>query len=142
QDCYCGNGTCDLAAGEACNNCPADCGPPNGPLLCPMYNGQLAPTYVCGNGTCDAAFEANGETCATCAADCGLCCGNGACDDHETCTTCPADCGHCGSPGDRYCGDGICDVPNYGNGDLYAESVFSCPQDCGSGCGDGKCDGV
>ena len=41
----------------------------------------------------------DGEDCATCPADCGACCGDGACTPGhaEDCATCPADCGACGA---------------------------------------------
>lgn len=46
----CGNGKCELAAGEESQNCPQDCGA----------------GAVCGNGKCEA-----GETAANCKVDCG-----------------------------------------------------------------------
>ncbi len=52
----CGNGTCNPAVGENCNNCPGDCGP------------------CCGNGLCDF-----GEHCATCFVDCNGGCPAGQC---------------------------------------------------------------
>ncbi len=45
----CGNGFCQPAKGETCQNCPRDCG------------------QCCGNGKCEPLF---GESCQTCPADC------------------------------------------------------------------------
>jgi cysteine-rich repeat protein len=83
----------------------------------------------CGNGACDGAL---GETCTTCAADCGTCpppqwCGDTFCNNGETCTTCATDCGSCSGP----CGDGTCN-----NG----EDCSTCATDCGGCCGNGACD--
>lgn len=129
----CGDGTC--GAGEACTNCPEDCG------LCKS----------CGDGACN-----NGETCASCPADCGKCplCGDGYCNGGEDCLSCAPDCGVC--PG---CGDKVCDknknencftcpqdcgaCPGCPNGKCdNNETCASCPMDCGpcSVCGNMKCE--
>lgn len=65
----CGDGACDLNAGESPTTCPEDCGSPGG----------------CGDGVCD--FN-NGEA-GTCPQDC---CGDGFCDPGEA-AVCPGDCG-------------------------------------------------
>ena len=44
----------------------------------------------CGDGNCEANKS---ESCTNCPADCGLCCGNGLCDNGETKCTCIDDCG-------------------------------------------------
>ena len=151
EDCAttCGDAVCEL--GEACADCPEDCG------VCPE----------CGDGEC------NGEeTCADCAVDCGDCagdccdsngsagCEDGACQDavcasdafccENTWDTYCADCAH-GLPGyqgidctgneeacgcEVACGDGLCD-------DTVGEDCGSCEADCGACpvCGDGECNG-
>ncbi len=70
---------------------------------------------VCGDNQCHGA-----EDCKSCPADCGDCCGNGACEAllGEDCGNCPGDCGECPAA----CGDGVC-------GD--DENCVSCPSDCG-----------
>ncbi|MFA6198269.1 MAG: right-handed parallel beta-helix repeat-containing protein [Patescibacteria group bacterium] len=73
----------------------------------------------CGNGACVAP-----ENCSNCSADCGNCCGDGSCNFGENCTSCPGDCGAC------FCGDTVCN-----NG----ETCSTCPGDCGSCCGNGQC---
>ena len=96
----CGDGTCNGT--EACDTCPADCGP-------------CAPG--CGDGTCNGT-----EACNTCPADCGACparCGDGTCDANESCGTCADDCGACPAR----CGDGTCDA---------SETCGDCPDDCGA----------
>lgn len=120
----CQSGTCAVVCGDTqCGpgedvcNCPGDCpggcdgccqdgsckpGVDNSSCgrdggACTMCDGgrtcqNHACEYVCGDGVC--AVLAN-ETCASCPADCGQCCGNGACDHSETSCTCIADCGTC-----------------------------------------------
>lgn len=51
-----GNGVCDSAIGETCENAQIDCGP----------------CAYCGDGSCN-----NGETCSTCSQDCGTCSSGG-----------------------------------------------------------------
>ena len=100
----CGDGTCDLAGGEDCWSCAADC------------------TSCCGDNVCDGSV---GENPTTCPADCksgsggSSFCGDGNCDTGENTTSCPADCtgsgggqNCCGDPSDPcgYNGDGVCDT--------------------------------
>jgi hypothetical protein len=70
----------------------------------------------CGNGACEALFE---EDCTTCPADCGECpvgCGDDVCGDDETCANCLADCGSC---------EGSCCLPN-GTEGCAREDVQGC----------------
>ncbi|MEM4152783.1 MAG: hypothetical protein QXK80_01545 [Candidatus Pacearchaeota archaeon] len=105
------NGTCDIAIGENCTNCPSDC--------------------HCPDGLCQAAFN---ETNITCPQDCK--CGNGVCDViiglcfnfTETSLNCPIDCPGC------LCGDGVCQAE-------CNENVVTCCQDCCANCNyDNVCD--
>lgn len=127
----CGDGACNMAAGESCMSCPADCGmcafcgnticdPNETCSTCPGDCGSC-----CGNASCDSAL---GESCASCPGDCGMCCGNAMCDMiyGENCMTCPDDCGTCIG-----CGDGSCSG---------GESCNSCEADCGVCCGNTTCD--
>ncbi len=84
----------------------------------------------CGDSLCGGA-----EDCRTCPADCGACCGDGACraDHGEDCATCPADCAcpegracdvmsrRCVG-GEVGCGDGVCGAD---------EDCQGCAEDCG-----------
>ncbi len=109
----CSGVECGMQGKCDCGTCPTDKSCQSG--VC---------EYHCGDGLC---ADAGGETCCTCPADCGLCCGNGACDCEETCATCVEDCG-CAD----WCGDGQC----------QQGEQWSCPEDCGGGnedCGDGVC---
>jgi N-acetylneuraminic acid mutarotase len=139
----CGDGQC--VAPETPGDCPRDCQCPPGtgwdfgtarcvalsPCDPPCAGGDVCEAGVCvppGARCGDDACEA-GESCATCPADCGFCCGDGACvaDDRETCATCPVDCG-CAA-------DERCDVPT-------ATCVIACTPDCGARmCGDDGCGG-
>lgn len=65
----------------------------------------------CGDATCSAAL---GETTATCPADCGIACGDGACNGAETPTSCATDC--------TACGNAACDA---------GETQGTCCVDCG-----------
>ncbi|WP_373045452.1 hypothetical protein [Vulgatibacter sp.] len=150
----CGDGICDLAAGECVGACPADC--PDVPCALPC---KL-------DGVCS---EGEGATCPDCyPAGCnfdGLCtvgesprcpdcsCGDGYCDTGagECIGTCPGDCpgtrcervcdfdaaceaGESESCPDCTCGDDICDPA--------VEDCAVCALDCGpcaAGCGDGIC---
>ncbi|MCA9656549.1 MAG: hypothetical protein H6712_30980 [Myxococcales bacterium] len=98
----CGNNSCDVAQGESCASCPADCG------ACES----------CGNDLCEPELA---EDCASCPADCDACesCGNGSCeaDQGEDCFSCEPDCDACPPA----CGDGDC------NG---GETCALCPGDC------------
>ena len=84
----CGDGECDVAAGESALTCPQDC-------------------CRCGDGACMAAGCGEGwvEGLMTCATDCAEC-GNGDCDPGEGPVKCPADC--CGTCGDGQCKGGLC----------------------------------
>lgn len=100
----CGNGTCELAAGEDMMMCPTDCAP---------FSGR-----ACGNGTCDA-----DESGITCAADCARdryfqppaaeMCGNGTCEPTESALNCAADCAPRPTGGDTGAatGDADADIP-------------------------------
>jgi len=87
----CGNGICEVADGEDCLSCPADC---NGD-----QQGQPTSQYCCGDGvtgtgpvTCaDALCNAGGNTCAVDPV-LAYCCGDGTCNDIEAVGNCPADC--------------------------------------------------
>lgn len=98
----CGDGVCFFFFGEACGNCPVDCGP-------------------CGTCVIDGACDRTaGESCIECSADCGSCsCAvDGLCDTAggENCATCGIDCNPCFA-----CGDGFC---------AAGETCGSCPDDC------------
>lgn len=72
----CGDGSCDLLAGEDCKTCPEDC-----PCV-----------ELCGNNTCDPKEDAT-----NCPEDCPKdpkepSCGDGSCDPDEDSATCPEDC--------------------------------------------------
>lgn len=57
-------------------------------------------------------------------------CGDGKCSSTETKPSCPKD---CLSISESFCGDGVCSSS-------LGESCAKCPKDCGSCCGNGKCD--
>jgi hypothetical protein len=144
----CGDGVCDVNAGESCSSCAADCG--------------ACPVPLCGDGKCD---PAAGEDCSTCTVDCGSC--GGSC-DHDKCTTggpldascdkctdaiCQVDSFCCTTAWDSICvsevqsvcGDSSCGAPSCGNGLCeMPENCQTCAADCGAcpvpACGDGKCD--
>ncbi|MCB9526878.1 MAG: chitobiase/beta-hexosaminidase C-terminal domain-containing protein [Myxococcales bacterium] len=153
----CGDGIC--GAGETCGACPADCGCGEGfscqggqcvAVCVPDCDGRVCgtdgcggrcgdcpagdvcdedgqcgpPPASCGDATCDA-----GESCLNCPADCGVCCGDGACTaaHGENCATCLADC--------RCPGGQRCDVETF-------QCVAACVPDCqGRVCGDNGCGG-
>ena len=75
----------------------------------------------CERGSCGNRICANDESCLSCPADCGPCCGDGACVAAfgESCGTCAIDCALC--PG---CANGACE-PELG------EDCETCAQDCG-----------
>jgi len=87
----CGNNICEVADGEDCISCAADC---NGP-----QSGNPALRYCCGDGivgegavTCaDPRCTADGNTCAVNPV-LAYCCGDSTCEDIETLGNCPADC--------------------------------------------------
>jgi hypothetical protein len=128
DDPYCGDGKCQLSAGENTQTCPQDC------------------PAICGDGACT-----GNETHASCRNDCPVDCGDGSCDGGETYQSCPSDC-----PAPPVCGDGTCqngestancpfDCPPAaicGNGFCEAgETANTCPQDCYVAyCGNGVCD--
>ena len=109
---YCGNGKCEPGHGENCASCSKDCG--------------------CGTGqTCVDDACCTLKTCAGIDKECGVfdngCNGTldcGGCGSHQTCES-----GKCVDQ--PYCGDKICN-----NG----ETCSSCAKDCGSCCGNGKCE--
>jgi hypothetical protein len=70
----------------------------------------------CGDGDCSAAL---GENCASCQSDCGICCGNGVCDNGETCSSCVGDCKKCNDAScssDSDCHSNICGVDGDNDG--------------------------
>ncbi len=150
----CGDGVCDLGAGECDGACPGDC--PDVPCSLPC---ALDGVCMRGEGaTCPDCYPAGCNFDALCTVgesprcpDCS--CGDGYCDTSagECASTCPADC-----PGtrctaacdfDAACERGEADgCPDCSCGDDYCDPVFEdceiCAHDCGtcpSGCGDGVC---
>lgn len=80
--CACGDRLCGPdGCGGVCGRCPAG-------EAC-TAEGRCRAAPRCGDGTCG-----DDEDCALCPADCGACCGDGACVGArgEHCGTCPADC--------------------------------------------------
>ena len=150
----CGDGVCDLAAGECEGICPDDCPdvPCNLPCtldgicaaeegrscpdcwpagcnfdgLCSVGESARCPDCSCGDGYCDSAA---GECVDTCEADCPTTRCTRACDFDASCEAGEAE----GCP-DCSCGDGICD-PELEGCDVCALDCGPCP----SGCGDGVC---
>lgn len=148
----CGNGLCEDKYAETCGTCPKDCGcacdesclagscvetacdgKECGGDGCGGSCGACADHHECIDGHCsyvpwcgDDGCDPD-ETCTTCPADCGICCGDGACDleQAEDCATCPADCGcDCGES----CEEGACVNT--------ACSGIECGEDgCGGSCG-------
>jgi len=109
----CSGVECGMQGKCDCGTCPTDKSCQSG--VC---------EYHCGDGLC---ADAGGETCCTCPADCGLCCGNGACDCEETCATCVEDCG-CADCGEE-CLAGECT--------FTACAGKECGDDgCGGSCGE------
>ena len=135
----CLDGQCTCIPSCEGKECGADgCGGSCGICLPECGNGECSPLeschtcaydcgLCCGDGACQEEFA---ETCATCQADCGFCCGDGMCQEahFETCLTCPADCGAC-------CGDGECEPAT-------GENCLVCAADCGDCCGDGECNAL
>jgi hypothetical protein len=138
---YCGDGSCDTAAGEGSDACPEDCG-------------EL-PGFACGNGICE---RQAGEDDAICRRDCGtpggcspsclgVWCGSedgcgGVCWQGSGCSVCSGNCVGlvCGTElcgrtceagsgclpplcASRRCGDGLCDA-------ACGENEASCGLDC------------
>jgi hypothetical protein len=166
----CGDGVCTATADESSATCPEDCGSRcgdgavNGTEECEGTQAQACPpgqlgtrtctdchfvgTCVasrCGDGVCTAAAN---ETTATCPGDCGSSCGDGvvngteACEGNQTRSCAPqigtqtcTDCQFVGTCTEPRCGDGVCTAS-------ANESTTSCPQDCGSSCGDGVVNGA
>ncbi len=113
--------TAPLAATEVCDGEDNDC---DG-----MVDEDLPTQCNCGNGVCDG--EAASEDARTCPRDCAVR-GDGICSPGESPTEAPEDC--CSAEGGGSgCGDGAC--RGYGCG----ETPDTCPQDCGTACGDGIC---
>jgi uncharacterized protein (TIGR03382 family) len=77
----------------------------------------------CGDTTCNPAL---GETTATCPADCGVACGDGACNGSETPTSCATDC--------TACGNAACDA-----GETQTTCCFDCGCPVGSTCYSNTC---
>jgi N-acetylneuraminic acid mutarotase len=154
----CGDGAC--APDEGCANCPSDCScgdgqncePQANQCVCaPQCDGRICGPDGCGGscggcgddefcteaGRCDDVPAQCGnnvceddESCLNCPADCGQCCGDGACSavHGEDCATCAADCG---------CPDGeAC------NGVSHACEVQCAPNCDGRDCGDDGCGGT
>lgn len=150
----CGDGICDLAAGECEGICGADC--PDVPCrlpcrldgicqqeegagcpdcqpagcnfdgLCTVGESPRCPDCTCGDGYCDSAA---GECIDGCPGDCPITPCAARCDFDARCE--PSESAACP---DCSCGDGVC-VPEI-------EDCAICPLDCGacpSGCGDGIC---
>ena len=131
----CGNGICEIGAGETCRTCSADCngvltGAPSGRYCCGdtvdcgdsrCTGGDITcstdpgGSYCCGDGSCDP-----GEDGVNCAVDCDVApfCGDGTCDPGEDSVNCPADC-----TAEPFCGDGTCDP---------GEDQCNCSGDCGA----------
>ena len=106
------------------DGCGGTCGLCDDEQIC-VGGGCEDPPPACGDDVCDP----DGESCLNCPADCGVCCGDGACtaEHGETCATCLADC-RCPA-GER------CDL------DVF-ECVPGCIADCtGRVCGDNGCGG-
>jgi len=136
---HCGNGECDVVAGEDCEVCPQDCGSCTvcGNGVCepgqPVENPESCPEDcgLCGDGVCGMA-ELEEEH--FCAKDCGVACGDGTCSGAESALEdeegyCPVDCGGCF--------DGVC-----GFQDLFNPELAWCKDtDCGAACGNGECSG-
>lgn len=92
----CGNGRCDVIAGENYSSCYQDC------------------MGYCGDGVCDAQEEVIRDSCeisSYCPQDCGSrqcqpssCNNDGFCDSSaESCLTCPGDCGECSECDEEGC---------------------------------------
>lgn len=86
----CGNGICEILAGESALTCPSDCsGGVCGDGVCEPGEENSCPgdCHVCGNGLCE-----SGEDAVNCGIDCPPTCGNGICEANEE-IECPFDCG-------------------------------------------------
>lgn len=138
--CRCGDGDCNTKeCGETKDSCPADCSgcgngacdPGENPVSCPED------CCKCGDGIC-MGFKCDEPS--WCPKDCGTACGNKVCDVGEIpyCVQddgcpgmfiCPEDCHW------KACGDGICSPED-------VEEGKTCPQDCGTTCGNQTCDSV
>lgn len=126
----CVAGRCDVPCAPTCDGrdcggdgCGGVCGMCEDEQVCTAGGACNDPPASCGDAVCDP-----DEDCSTCPADCGQCCGDGACvaGVGEDCSTCPADCG---------CGEGeACDE---------RQCVPVCvPQCAGRDCGPDGCGGV
>jgi hypothetical protein len=111
----CGDGLCQVEAGEYETSCMVDC------AVLPTTEPAVTPT----DASPPAALDA--DAIATC--------GDGRCDNDssENATDCPIDCDMSISASADACGDVVCDV---GAG----ESPWICPADCPGTCGDGALD--
>jgi len=131
----CGDGSCDIPAGEGPCNCPDDCGLPeaeNHPIVC--EDGL--------DNDCDGAIDCADPECAgtpTCPPGCNS---NGLCEPPlgENPCTCPPDCGQAilEHPSQGNCQDGI---DNNCNGliDCADPDCATDPTCAGPVCGDGVC---
>ena len=90
------------------------------------YPGSCIQDCHCGDGKCDYTYNENANNCSS---DCR--CGDHICSAGENSTTCLADC----SMEFGYCGDGVCNYHDMGNGKYIKETVSNCSSDCGSGGG-------
>ncbi len=142
-DCPCPEGEgCDVEAracsplcapacrGRICgpDGCDGVCGVCDPGEVCDEFGRCAEPPARCGDGAC---LPADGEDCATCPADCGPCCGDGACAPDENCATCPAD---CACPAETACdiASRIC-APLACTPDCFARICG--PDGCGGACG-------
>jgi hypothetical protein len=164
----CGDGEC--SAGEACDNCPDDCGPCGGTGSCC----EVQETEGCDDPTIQACVCAEDSFCCDFKWDsicvdeiadfgCGSCeaggCGDGQCADDESCLSCPEDCGQCAGSGccsphfEPGCADPavegcVCEQDSFCCevewDEICANEVTSldCGQcEVGPTCGDGECQG-
>ena len=118
----------DDGCGSVCGSCEADedC----------LEGRCLARGATCGDSVCDA-----NESCSTCAADCGVCCGDGLCrrDQAEDCNACRTD---CACAGDESCAvDGRCVVGCAASCDGRACGSNGCGGSCGACAQDQVCNG-
>ncbi|MGK0359432.1 MAG: hypothetical protein ACI9U2_001734, partial [Bradymonadia bacterium] len=106
------------------DGCGSQCGECEAGWTCSMAGRCDPPAPRCGDDACN-----GDEDCSTCPADCGNCCGDGACagERGEDCATCLSDCA-CG-------GDDRCDAAN--------GVCEACQPQCdGRACGEDGCGGT
>jgi len=113
----CGNGSCNVGAGENPSTCWQDCGYCTDGYCNPQFEDQYSCSpdcpAVCGDGDCNSSWENFGN----CPQDCPGYCTDGYCNPAagENPVTCSDDCG--------YCGNGVCNPE-------HSEDSSTCPQDC------------